>query len=141
MSEAALYPSLNLGGTVTSSDGTSWSFGPTLSLPVVLQGTLSASRDQAIARADQARLTWRATVLAAVEDVQAAQTDFIRNRRAVEAYRQSVASYQRVTDLSRQTYDAGTTTLLDLLDAASSWATLQVAGGLGWTLSRPAETD
>lgn len=59
-------------------------------------------------------------------------------------------AYTRVTDLSQQTYEGGTTTLSDLLDGqrslasarlslaasvrdmAANWASLQVSAGRGW---------
>lgn len=154
VSAAQLYPSLQLGGTVSISDGVnSWSYGPQLSIPVLRRGVLKANRDAAIARADQAKLAWRGAVLGAVEEVQAAQSDYLRNRRAVAAYQRSVASFERVVTLSRETYEGGTTTLLDYLevqrslaaarmtlasglrDLAASWARLQVAAGKGWSLA------
>jgi len=150
VSEAALFPSVSLGGTISASGTSSWSFGPSLSLPVLNRPALAASRDQAAARAQQAELAWRAAVLAAVEEVQSAQTGYLRQRRAVTATAQSVTSYQRVVELSQQTYQGGTTTTLDLLesqrslagaqmslassrrDTAVRWAALQVAAGRGW---------
>ena len=154
VSEAQMYPSVSLGGTVSTSEGVgSWSFGPEVSLPVLNQGVLSANRDQAIAQAEQAELGWRSSVLGAVEEVQASQSDYIRNQRAVAAYQRSVNSYERVVSLSRETYNGGTTTLLDFLDVqrslassrltlassvrdlAASWATLQVAAGKGWAFA------
>lgn len=153
IAEAALYPSLTLGGTITRTEGfNSWTFGPSLVLPVLNQPALRASRDQQVAQAEQAELTWRASVLDAVEEVQTAQTSYLRNRRAVAGYQRSVASNERVVDLSRETYRGGTTTLLDLLtvqrslssarltlassvrDLATSWASLQVAAGKGWSV-------
>ncbi|EEX16554.1 RND efflux system, outer membrane lipoprotein, NodT family [Citreicella sp. SE45] len=154
VSEAQMYPSVSLGGTVSTSEGVgSWSFGPKVSLPVLNQGVLAAKRDQAIAQAEQAELGWRSSVLGAVEEVQASQSDYIRNQRAVAAYQRSVNSYERVVSLSRETYNGGTTTLLDFLDVqrslassrltlassvrdlAASWATLQVAAGKGWAFA------
>lgn len=105
-----------------------------------------------MAQAKQAELAWQAAVLSAVEEVQVAQSDVARTTRAVAATRRSVASYGRVVTLSRQTYEAGTTTLLDLLesqrslatsqlslasanrDLAASWASVQVAAGKGWAV-------
>ncbi|MBY6004587.1 efflux transporter outer membrane subunit [Salipiger bermudensis] len=153
IAEAALYPSVTLGGTITRTEGfNSWSFGPSLSLPILSQPALRSARDQQIAQAERAELTWRSTVLSAVEEVQTAQTSYLRNRRAVAAYQRSVASNERVVELSRETYRGGTTTLLDLLtvqrslssarltlassvrDLATSWASLQVAAGKGWSV-------
>jgi multidrug efflux system outer membrane protein len=147
---ASLYPSLDLDGTITSSDPSSWSFGPTVSLPILNQGVLRAARNEQISLARQAELTWRNAVLSAVEDVQIAQSSYQRSRREVEAHRKAAASYQSVLDLSTQTYHAGTISLLELLDAqrsnatsqlslaasvqelANSWAILQIAAGRGW---------
>ncbi|MCA2011376.1 efflux transporter outer membrane subunit [Cereibacter sphaeroides] len=146
--EAARFPSVSLGGTINS--GGSWTFGPSVSIPVLNQPALAASRDQAAARAEQAELAWQAAVLSAVEEVQVAQDGYLRNRRAVGASQQSTSSYRRVVELSEQTFQAGTTTLLDFLESqrslasanlslasarrnmAASWASLQVAAGRGW---------
>ena len=67
----------------------------------------------------------------------------------------ATATYRQARDLSRETYEAGTTTFLDLLDAersagttalalalsirglANDWTALQVATGRGWA-TRPA---
>lgn len=152
VSVANMYPSLSLSGAITISGSSTWSFGPSLSIPVLNQPLLQANRDQAIAQAEAAELAWRSSVLAAVEDVQSAQSDYLRNGRAVSISRRAVASYTRVVELSRQTYEAGATTLLNLLDNqrsllsanltlalayrdyASSWASLKVAAGQGWRL-------
>ncbi|MFN3538054.1 MAG: TolC family protein, partial [Brevundimonas sp.] len=66
--------------------------------------------------------------------------------------RRATESTGRLVDLSRQTWEGGTTTLLDFLesqrslassrlslasatrDAAASWASLQIAAGRGWRL-------
>ncbi|WP_390913188.1 efflux transporter outer membrane subunit [Pseudosulfitobacter sp. SM2401] len=147
---ADLYPSLDLDGSVTASDPSSWSFGPTLSLPILNQTALRAVRDQQISVAKQAELTWRSTVLTAIQEVQTAQTGYLRLQRETEARRAAVGSYNRVLELSTSTYQAGTISLLDLLDAersnadaqlslaasvqdlANTWITLQIAAGRGW---------
>ena len=159
IAEAALYPSLTLGGTITRTEGfNSWTFGPSVVLPVLNQPALRAQRDQQAAQAEQSELQWRSSVLDAVEEVQSAQTSYLRNRRAVAGYQRSVASNERVVELSRETYRGGTTTLLDLLtvqralssarltlassvrDLATSWASLQVAAGKGWSVPTAASS-
>ncbi|MCF2870750.1 efflux transporter outer membrane subunit [Octadecabacter sp. G9-8] len=147
---ADLYPSLDLDGTVTASDPSSWTFGPTLSLPILNQSALRAARDQQVSLARQADLTWRNTVLTAVEEVQTAQTSYLRLQREVEARRAAAQSYERALELSTATYQAGAISLLDLLDAeranaaaqlalaastqdlANAWVTLQITAGRGW---------
>ncbi|TPE47495.1 efflux transporter outer membrane subunit [Amaricoccus solimangrovi] len=150
VAEASLYPSLDLAGAITASNPSSWSFGPALVIPVLNQPLLRASRDQAISEAKQAELGWRQTVLSAVEDVQTAQGATIRGRRELSAQRAATENYGRARDLSQQTYEAGTTTFLDFLDAERSagttalalalsrrslaidWVSLQIAAGRGW---------
>lgn len=150
VSEAELYPSLSLDGAISLASVSTWSFGPTLSLPLLNRPTLEAQVDQARARAAQAEIAWRGAVRDAVEEVQAAQSTLIRGRRQAAALRTAADSYTRVVDLSQDTWRAGQSTLLDLLDAersrgtarislagalrdvASSWAQLQIAAGRGW---------
>ena len=157
IAEAELYPSVSLSGTVTVATGTnSWSFGPALSIPVLGRETLKASRNAAISEAREAELTWRNTVLGAVEEVQTAQTAYLRARNTVSAARKTVDAYARARDLARAAYEGGTETILDLLEAersvasarltlasaiqnmATQWVTLQIAAGKGW--SEPIES-
>ena len=151
ISEAALYPSLDLAGTVTSSNPSSWSFGPVLVIPVLDQPLLRAQRDQAISLAKQSELAWRQSVLSAVQEVQTAQGATIRGRRELASQHSATDLYGRARDLSRETYEAGTTTFLDFLDAersagqtalalalstrglANDWVDLQIAAGRGWS--------
>ena len=144
-----MLPSIELTGSITDFGTGSWSFGPTLTLPVFNQGALAAERDVKISEAKQAEITWRQTVLSAVEDVQAANSAWLRDRDKVRLLQQSMNAYQRALNLSMQTYEAGVTTLLDLLvtdrslasvrldfaDALRTmsvdWATLQVSLGAG----------
>ncbi len=153
VAEADLYPSLDLAGTVTSANPSSWSFGPALVIPVLNQPLLRTYRDQAVSEAKQAGLSWQQTVLSAVEEVQTAQGATIRGRRELTAQQAATTSYGQARDLSRQTYEGGTTTFLDLLDAersagttalalalsrralANSWVALQIAAGRGWAVA------
>lgn len=153
VAEADLYPSLSLSGSinVTSGKATSWSFGPGLSLPVLGREALKAERNAAVSRARQAELAWRSAVRGAVEEVQSAQTAYLRARRTVAATRATVQAYARSRDLAEAAYKGGTSTILDLLEAQRSvanarltlasavqnmtaqWITLQIAAGRGWT--------
>lgn len=155
IAEAQLYPSLTLVGTVTTSSQPTWGFGPAFVIPVLDQPVLRANRDQAISVAKQAELKWRSTVLQAVQEVQTAQGATIRGRRTVSAQQAATTTYARARELSRTTYEAGTTTFLDLLDAersagqtqlalalatrnlANNWVSLQIAAGRGWATAAP----
>ena len=145
---AARLPSLTLNGSI-SSDNNAWSFGPVITLPIFNQGALAASQNQADAEAREAFIIYQQTVLAAVEDVQSANSAWLRDRHKVDLLRKSVNAYTRAYDLSMQTYQVGVMTLLDLLDTdrylnsarlayaaalrdlSTDWARLQIALGAG----------
>ncbi|MCI5075037.1 efflux transporter outer membrane subunit [Oricola sp.] len=152
VAEAELYPSLTLSGSVNvTPDLNSWSFGPALKLPVLNRETLKAERNVAVSEARQAELAWRSAVRQAVEEVQTAQTAYLRARRTVTAARASVEAYAKARDLAQAAYQGGTSTILDLLEAQRSvasarltlasaiqnmtaqWITMQIAAGRGWS--------
>jgi outer membrane protein, multidrug efflux system len=154
VTEADLYPSLALAGTVTAGDTATWSFGPTLSLPLFNRGRLTAARDRAVAQAKEAELGWRSAILDAVKEVQTELSGLAANRQRAARLADVVTSTERVLDLSRETYRLGSTTLLDLLeaersataarlslaqanrDAATSYARTQAAVGRGAEVGR-----
>lgn len=150
VAEADMLPSITLGGSIArSTDATSWSFGPALSLPILNQGALRASRDAAASAARQAEIDWRASILAAVEDVQAEQSALTQYRSRAAALNRAAGAYERAFEIARGNYRDGAIDLLDLLDtdrsktsaeisaasaanqAAQEWATLQIATGAG----------
>ncbi|MFA8442038.1 TolC family protein [Yoonia sp.] len=153
--KAQLYPSLDLSGTVTSREITTWGFGPTVNLPILNQGLLRANRDVAVASAREAELGWRASVLSAVEEVQSADSTDTRARREVAALRDVVTSNERLLELTRASYEGGSSSLLDLLDAeratasarlslanavrnaSTAWVRLQISTGSGWAAGTP----
>ena len=152
---ADMLPALSLSGTVSDSAGaTGWSFGPRISLPVTNQGALQAARNRRVSEARQADLAWRSGVAAAVEDVQTRQSNLRRYRQRVAALEEASTAYDRAYALARENFDAGATTLVDLLDAdrqraaarlqvasarnqaAKEWAALQIATGAGAAVVR-----
>ncbi len=156
VAEAALYPSLSLTGTIGRTVGAdAWSFGPQLSLPVLSQGQLRASRDARISAARQAEIAWRAAISGAVEDVQVAQSNLSRYRQRSALLRAAESDYGRALALAQQSYRSGAITLLDLLetdrnanaarisaasvanDAAQAWAVLKIATGAGAAVTGP----
>ena len=155
-----MYPSLSITGTVGRIEAlNSWSFGPTLTLPILNQGKLRATRDAAVSSAKQYEIAWRAAVLDAVEDVQVAQSNLSRYRQRVMLLETAASDYGRALTLAQQNYRAGAITLLDLLetdrntasarisaasavnDAAQAWATLKIATGAGSTAAEQALSE
>ncbi|MEO0917854.1 MAG: efflux transporter outer membrane subunit [Pseudomonadota bacterium] len=147
---ARLYPALRLNGTVSSGDTDSWSFGPSLDIPVFDRSRRDATRNIAISDAKQAELGYRNEVFLAVEEVQAAMALTDARQRQFLAFTQAVATAERVQTLSRESYEGGVVTLDEVLDAertrlanrldqalslsewAQAWVQMQVSLGKGW---------
>ena len=163
VAEAQLYPSLTLGGTIdvtrtiaaaVGSAG-SWSFGPSLSIPVFNGGRLKANVDIAKSGAQQQYLAWKQTVLKGIEEVESALIALQKNYETVAALRKVVKSYEEALSLARESYKGGATSLLDVLDAernlaasrvtlaasirnlANNYVTLNVAIGGGSSIDTP----
>ena len=150
IAEAQLYPSLRLDGTITLGDDKGWNFGPRLTLPVLGRKRLNADRNIAMSRARQAELAWRQTVMQAIEEVQTALSECRHYSRQVQAHRAALRPSQRLLTMSRESYQRGESTLLDVINAeislsdtqlslaaarrdyAIAWASVQVSAGKGW---------
>jgi multidrug efflux system outer membrane protein len=150
VTEAQLLPRLTIDGSITVGDNDSWGFGPSLILPLLNQPVLQANVRVAQSNARQAELVWRGAVLNAVEDTQSALALTRQWANQTAAFGRAVQASTEVLDLSRQSYDVGGTTLLDVIDAerlifenrldlanatrnwASSFVQLQVGTGKGW---------
>ena len=127
-----------------------WSFGPALAVPVFNQPALRATRDAQVAAVEEAELNWRAAVRSAVEAVEVQSNSLLRSRRQIASLRRAVAGSNQSLDLTRKNFEAGQSSLIELLDAerttssrrlalasetrnaAVEWANLQVALGRGW---------
>ncbi|MGQ3210786.1 efflux transporter outer membrane subunit [Shinella sp.] len=135
VAEADLYPSIELGGSIGAARNfnarvgnlTSWSFGPTLSLPIFNGGALKAQVKIARSDAEQQYLTWKSTVLNAVEEVENAQTALIRDYQTVAAQRKVVDTFDQTLVLARESYRGGASTILDVLDAERNVAESRLA--------------
>ncbi|MEM7717630.1 MAG: efflux transporter outer membrane subunit [Pseudomonadota bacterium] len=150
--EANLLPSLTLSGNLSISDTDTWSFGPTVSLPVFGQGALRAQRDAQIAAVEEAEIAWRSTVRSAVEDVEKNAAALVRSQRQIEHLRRAVTASDLSLELNRANFEAGQSSLFELLDAertttsqrlslasevraaATEWSSLQIALGRGWRI-------
>jgi multidrug efflux system outer membrane protein len=169
VAEAQLYPAITLGGSITpsytktvgagESGLLSWSFGPSLSLPIFDGGALRANVSSSQSAAREAYLSWKQTVLGAVEEVENALASYSRDGRAVAAYRQTLKSYQEALQLATASYRDGASSLLDVLDAqrqvstaqqslaqavqqqARDYVALNVAIGGGYAVSAPKLTQ
>ncbi|MCX8999616.1 efflux transporter outer membrane subunit [Rhizobiaceae bacterium BDR2-2] len=136
VAEADFYPSITLGGSISptlrnmsGTNGwlTTWSFGPTLNLPIFTGGALKANLTTAESNARNAYLAWKETVLGAVQDVADALASIKRDAETVTALRRTVQSYEEALRLSTASYRDGASSLLDVLDAQRSVSTAQAS--------------
>lgn len=128
--EAARYPNVSLTGNIATAgtrlgdlgrnSSISWSFGPTLSVPIFNAGKLEAAVDIAEAQRDQFFVAYRASVLAALKDVEDALLSLDRERARVRALATSATAYRQATNLSRSLYNAGSSSFLEVLTTERS---------------------
>jgi NodT family efflux transporter outer membrane factor (OMF) lipoprotein len=124
---ASLYPDITLAGTdglrntgtryLTNWSSNFYTFGPKISLPIFQGGALVANVRLARARAAEAALTYRSTVLGALQEVEddlvALQTDAQRST----SLTQTVVADQRAVDVDLDAYRHGLITYLNVLTA------------------------
>lgn len=120
VAEADLYPSLTLSGSFSVASATSWSLGPSLSLPIFNRGQLKATVLIEESEARQAYLAYRQTVLEAVEEVENALVGLSKQQVRRSQLANSYTAYSEASELAEERYTAGETTLLTLLTAQRS---------------------
>jgi len=164
--EAARFPRLSfmgiigVGGTspgdLTKLDDFTALIAPQLSWSFLDFGRNAAKVKQAEGVRDEAEAKYRSAVLAALRDAEDSLSRFRYRRITVATLARAKASADRALDLSRQRYAAGTSTLIDLLDAerqqieaeqslsiaqaglTGDFVAIQKALGLGWQAPSPA---
>lgn len=126
VAEARRYPSVKLFGSIglnhDSSDGFSsvWSWGPSISLPVLDGGRTKQQAVKALAEYDESVHTWKATVQKAVREV---EDSLIRMKVALAQVESADFALSRYDEVFRSTevrYDLGAASLLELEDARRS---------------------
>jgi NodT family efflux transporter outer membrane factor (OMF) lipoprotein len=129
--EANRYPSVSLTGTIASTgsrlgdlaknSSISWSFGPSLSVPIFNGGQLKAAVEIAEAQRDQHFLAYRSAVLTALEDVENAIVLLAQERVKRTKLAAAAKSYGEAAGLGRALYQSGSSSFLDLLTAERSF--------------------
>ncbi|WBO22853.1 efflux transporter outer membrane subunit [Sphingomonas abietis] len=158
--DAARFPKLSfmgiigIGGTspsdLTHLDDFTALLAPQISWSFLDFGRNAAKVKQAEGVRDEAEAKYRSAVLAALRDAEDSLSRFRYRRITVATLARAKASADAAADLSRQRYAAGTSTLIDLLDAQrqqieaeqnlsiaqagliSDFVAIQKALGLGW---------
>jgi NodT family efflux transporter outer membrane factor (OMF) lipoprotein len=124
ISEAALYPSIALAGSVglsTSSSSLggkrSWAFGPTLVWNVFDHGRLTNQVLVEDARFQQLYEQYQDVVLRAARELDDAATSFVHSRAQVEVLRQAVQAARRSLDIATLQYREGLVDFQRVLDS------------------------
>jgi outer membrane protein, multidrug efflux system len=162
VAEAARYPRFSLIGSIgaiasriagMSSEGSTWSFGPALDLPLFDAGRRAANADAARARYAEALAVYKSKVRHAISEVEQALT-LLASAQARETDTQAAAKgYEAFLKASDARHRAGAGSLLELEDArrtllnaqvsllnvqrerVTQWISLYRALGGGWSAS------
>ena len=156
---ASRLPSITLAGSIginafrvggQSLTSKSWSFGPSVSLPIFDGGAGAARVETARARYDQALASYRGKVRQAVQEVEDALVRLDASERRLDAATMADAQYAKVLEASNARYRLGAGSLLQLedvrraalqasqslaavkLERAQAWVALYKAVGGGW---------
>lgn len=127
LAEADRYPRISLSGalgySVAGNSGGgglslgTWSFGPSLSLPIFDGGRRDAAVKAAQARYDEALAEYRARARAAIQDVENALTRYAAAHERAENARVAASQYQQYFRTVEHRYREGASNLLELEDA------------------------
>lgn len=159
LAQANRFPRLSLTGNLgylssATSAGTlslgTWSFGPSLSVPLLDGGTRKAAVQAAQARYEQALAAYKQTARIAVQEVEDALTryaaaverrasaraavdNYTRSFQAMDArYREGASSLLELEDARRALLAAKQTELAVRLETTQAWIALNRATGGGW---------
>ena len=97
-----------------------WSFGATVTQPLLSGGRLSANVDIAKANYDATVASYRRVVLTAMQEVEDGITGLAALERADRQARTAVETARKVLDLANARYEGGATTYLDVITAQQS---------------------
>jgi multidrug efflux system outer membrane protein len=127
---ASFYPDISLTGNVgmralDASYLTNWAShfytaGPAVSLPIFSGGRLTAGLTLARAEQKEAALSYRATVLNALREVEDALVAYRVDRASRDLLQDTLDSAQMTWDLARNQYDHGLTSFINVLTAQST---------------------
>jgi NodT family efflux transporter outer membrane factor (OMF) lipoprotein len=136
LAEADRYPRLSLNGSLgysttgtTSGSGLlsfgTWSFGPSLSLPIFDGGRRAAEVEAAKSRYDEALAAYKAKTRSAIQEVEDALTRYAAAHERAENARVAASQYQRFFDAVEERYREGANNMLELEDARRSMLSAQ----------------
>ncbi len=111
---------------LTSSNPAIWSALGSIVAPIFNFSALRSAERQAVARYNQAALTYEQTVLSAFSEVEEALTMIEANRHQVDRYDALVDSYRQIVTMAHALYRNGMVNYLDVIDAERTLYTAQM---------------
>jgi outer membrane protein TolC len=121
---ANLFPRVDLTGALGAQSGTNtiqgshiWAFGPSVYWPLLDFGALDALVNVADLQAHEQLVTYRMTVINAVQDADEAIARYSANLERVRDLTAAISASQRAVELARQRYDRGLSDFLNVIDA------------------------
>ena len=135
LAEADRYPRVTLNGSLgyTTTGGSgggllsfgTWSFGPTLSLPIFDGGRRAAEVELAKSRYDESLANFKAKTRSAIQEVEDALTRYAAAHERAKNAQVSASQYQKFFDVVEERYREGANNLLELEDARRSMLSAQ----------------
>ncbi|MFW5818368.1 MAG: efflux transporter outer membrane subunit [Desulfovermiculus sp.] len=130
MAEALLYPRLSLNGSfnytaadlddIFTSAARTFVFGPTLTWNVFNAGKTRARIEMEEARAEQALLAYRLTVLQALSEVESAMTGYREQKKRLDSLHNAVLASRKSLHMAEKLYKDGLADFQNVLDAQRS---------------------
>ena len=126
---ADLFPKFSLTGSMTFNatnqqslkwDTRTWSFGPSASWQIFNAGQIGYNIEAQKSLREQAVITYRKTVLTAIQDVENALIAYTREQEHHKALIDSVTANRKAVEISTQLYVEGQTEFISVLDAQRS---------------------
>ncbi len=128
VAEGERYPRLSLSGTLalrtqdlgnlgSGLDAWSYSAGPSLVVPLFTGGRIDQGVAISESEAEVARLRLERTLLEAIAEVENAAAGVVRSRERLEILASAAAAAERARELARELHEAGTRSLLQVIDA------------------------
>jgi len=127
VAKAAFFPTIRLTGsagyasadlsTLLNAPSRIWSFGPSITMPVLDGGRNKANLKASEARSEQSLAAYRASVLTAFREVEDALSNLSTLATQREAVTRSIISAQDTATLAADRYQTGLTNYLDVVDA------------------------
>jgi len=125
---ADLFPQIALIGSIGSQQGQLpgtrqtvgkhlWSFGPGAIWPLLDFGAIDAEVDIADLEAQRSLLSYRQTILTAVEEVDSALDGYAAQQARLQDLNAAMLAGQRAVDLATERYNRGLTDFLNVVDA------------------------